>query len=130
MLFVRTDRGWCFIENKGTQRFCKKTNNFINVLDEDMQEHTKNGWCEMSCTYRVPAHRAKYDFVFDLFQYFVLRKSISLKHCSPVQQSCPSLVVLERTIVGRHLGLFQPTSIVQGFEELSWQLFPNRHSND
>ena len=42
MLFVRKDRGGCFVQNKGTQRFCKKTNNFINVLDEDMQEHTKN----------------------------------------------------------------------------------------
>ena len=41
MPFVCTDHGGCFIENKGTQRFCKKTNNFINVLDEDMQEHTK-----------------------------------------------------------------------------------------
>ena len=59
--------------NKGTQRFCKKTNNFISVLDEDIEDHTKNGY-EMSCTYRVPAHRAKYDFVFNLFQHFVLRK--------------------------------------------------------
>ena len=107
-----------------------KKDNFINVLDGDLQEYTKMD--NVIRVARISCLLTERNMILCLIYFSIsfYEKSISLKHCSPVQQSCPSLVVLERTIVGLHLGLFLPTLTAQGFEELSWQLFPNRHSND